>query len=131
METEQQRAIDVTGQDGKPVLVLCGTIDVTLAKELHQTACQLAERGQDTAVGCKSIEYIDLSALQILLALKEELKARGKTLTFQEVPEVGCGAVQAGRAQHYAAFRGESRVTDRRQPGHCRVPAGMQTGRPV
>ena len=90
METKQQRAIDidVTAQDGKPVLVLCGTIDVTLAKELHKTACQLAERGQDTAVGCKSIEYIDLSALQILLALKEELKARGKNLTFQEVPEV-------------------------------------------
>lgn len=88
METEQQRAIDVTEHNGKPVLVLRGTIDVMLAEQFHQTACQLAERGEDTAVGCESIKNIDLSALQILLALKEELRDRGKNLTFREVPEV-------------------------------------------
>ena len=88
MEAEQQSPIAIKEQDGNPVLVLYGTIDITLAEQFHETARQLAEHGEDTAVGCVSLECIDLSALQILVTLKEELRARDKDLTFRQVTEV-------------------------------------------
>ena len=88
MQTGQHNAIEVVEREGKTLLILQGTVDVASAEQLHNAACQVAERRTDVAVECGPIEHIDLSALQILLALQQALHAQSNKFRLQNIPAV-------------------------------------------
>ncbi len=66
-------------------LILRGHLHVGVAAELHQAAQRLLETGNNVTVCCQRAEHLDTSALQVLLALKEELRAQGKALDLTDV----------------------------------------------
>lgn len=89
-EKEVERGYDSpvqTGErEGKPLLLLQGGVDIFFAAELHQAALKLLDSGEDAEVLCAQLERLDTSALQILLALKEGLAKKGKSLQLAGVP---------------------------------------------
>lgn len=82
MESRTEKGVEVTEQEGRPVLLPCGTVDVFLTGDLYRAALSLLERGEDGSVCCGSADHLDASALQILLAHKAGLKKKGKSLHF-------------------------------------------------
>lgn len=73
--------------DGRQELKLTGDLTVFSATEMHRTAVQLVEQGQDLAVDCDGVDSVDCAAVQILLALKEALAAQGKSLQFTRLSD--------------------------------------------
>lgn len=75
---------------GWAALVLTGRVTVAHAREFHATASAALARGTDVSVRCDGAEYLDTSALQILLGLGRELVGRGKRFDLAGVsPELG------------------------------------------
>lgn len=69
-----------------PLLELSGAVDVRCAAELRAAAIALARRGTDVRIDCEAVERLDVTALQILLALDAHLRAAGKHLRLTSVP---------------------------------------------
>lgn len=63
---------------GRSRLVLSGKVTVTHAGPLHHAAVELAQRGTDVTVDCSAVEYLDTSAVQLLISLAREQKRNGK-----------------------------------------------------
>lgn len=71
-------------------LELAGRVTVAHAREFHATAGAALARGTDLAVRCDAAEYLDASAIQILLCLGRELVGRGQRFDLAGVsPELG------------------------------------------
>lgn len=62
-----------------PQLILRGQVNVCAAAELQQAALRLLEQGRDLHIHCEQVDYFDVSAVQILLALHEKLRPMGKS----------------------------------------------------
>ncbi len=75
-------AVAVDG-DGAPSLLLRGIVDLVLAAELHRNALALLTRGEDAAVDCREVERLDAPALQVILALRDGLRLKGKNLRME------------------------------------------------
>jgi len=58
-------------------LILSGRVTVADAGELHRVAIALASRGHGVTVDCSEAEYLDTSAVQVLLALGRVLDRGG------------------------------------------------------
>lgn len=86
MEQNQDSPVYFTDREGKPLLLLQGAVDIFSAEQLHQAALQALERGEDVVVECAKTEQLGSAALQILLALKDGLRGRGKRLLLQGAP---------------------------------------------
>lgn len=67
-------------------LTLRGSVDVRSASELRRAAMELAECGHDVVVSCEGVVRIDVSALQVLIALDRELRRRTQRLDLIDVP---------------------------------------------
>lgn len=67
-------------------LVLRGRVTLAVAAELHAAAVALAAGGAGVCVDCAAAEYLDVSALQTLLALGRELAAAGRPCDVSDVP---------------------------------------------
>lgn len=80
MESRTENGVEIAEQEGKPVLLLRGTVDLFLTGDLYQAALSLLERGEDASVCCENVGHLDTSALQILLALKRGLTKKVKLL---------------------------------------------------
>jgi anti-anti-sigma regulatory factor len=63
-----------------PRLVLKGNVTVVSAGRLHRTALEAVELNVDVTADLGAAEDLDASALQILLALRRALEARGRNL---------------------------------------------------
>jgi anti-anti-sigma factor len=70
-----------------PSLLLRGTVDVRCAAELKEAALELMRRPGDVVVGCAAASRLDVTALQILTALKRELTCQNRTFLLVDVPE--------------------------------------------
>ncbi len=88
MEHERNQTISITEREGQPWLLLQGVVDIFSAEELYRAALCLLERGESTVVCCEGASYLDTSAVQILLALEEGLREKGKSLHMVGVPAV-------------------------------------------
>lgn len=86
MEHERNQTVGITEREGQPQLLLQGTVDIFSAEELYRAALRLLERGENTMVCCERASHVDTSAFQILLALKEGLREKGKGLQMVGVP---------------------------------------------
>jgi anti-anti-sigma regulatory factor len=61
-------------------LVLKGNVTVVSAERLHRTALESLELNADVTADLGAADDLDASALQILLALRRSLQARGRNL---------------------------------------------------
>lgn len=68
-------------------LLLVGQVTVSSASRLHETARQLAAGGNNVTVCCAGAEYLDVSAIQVLISLGRDLVRRGKRCDITEVPD--------------------------------------------
>lgn len=83
MEPTYETRIGVTGLEsvgGVARLELQGRIDAFVATDLAHASRQLLAHDRDVEVSCEHVENVDLSALQILVALRSGLQGRGKRL---------------------------------------------------
>jgi anti-anti-sigma factor len=62
-----------------------GTLDVFLAHRLAEVALECLDAGLDTVVRCETLERMDASALQVLVALRRDLAGKGHELWFTDV----------------------------------------------
>src|SRR5260221_7870176 len=86
MEHNQEAPVFLAEREGKPLLMLQGAVDIFSAEQLHNVALQLIERDADAVVDCEKAEQVGSAACQVLLALKDALRAQGKHLLLQSVP---------------------------------------------
>ena len=88
MNTEAAE-VRYTRRGGQGTLKLHGVIDIFEATALH-TAAQSAlndAKARDLRVDLAQTERLDLSAVQLLLALRRETTATGRTFQAENVPE--------------------------------------------
>jgi anti-anti-sigma regulatory factor len=74
-------------EHGRVQLVLTGRVTVSEAGQFHKTARELSARGTDVTVSCERAEYLDVSAVQILLCLGRDLIGRGRRCDIVGVSE--------------------------------------------
>jgi anti-anti-sigma regulatory factor len=82
-----QEALFLSEPVEENVLRLEGSVDVSRAQRLLETAREREKASGDVMVECAAVERLDASAVQILLALKRSLEASGRTLRMQNVPD--------------------------------------------
>lgn len=68
----------ITDPPGSLRLVLAGRLTVADAAQLHRIARDLSGRGTDLTICCAAVEYLDASAIQLVLALGRALTTRGR-----------------------------------------------------
>lgn len=91
---DDQQAIVVEQEtDGRPVLKLVGEMRPQHAAELQRAALQAVARGRDVVVRCERLQSLDLTSLQILVALREALAAHGKTLQLAELSAAAAATI--------------------------------------
>jgi len=106
MEQETSAQIALT-TEGYPRIELSGTIDVFLARDLLNAAKGAAGATGDVTVDCAKLDRLDTSALQVLLALEQTLRAQGRSTDVR-------GANDAVRA--FFGFSGAARLLVDTQP---------------
>lgn len=67
----------VTHAEAAPILNLVGEVDLGSAQKIYSLIWQTSERGEKSLViNLEKLDFMDSSGLQILLRLREKLKAR-------------------------------------------------------
>jgi anti-anti-sigma factor len=78
---------EIVEQDRHATLTLSGTVDIFDAAAVHAAVVQTATRYETgIVVSMSSVETVDGSVTQVLLALRRALVADGKSLVFDGVP---------------------------------------------
>jgi len=67
-----------TESSGSLRLALAGRLTVADAGRLYQIARDASARGTDLTICCAAVEYLDASAVQLVLALGRSLTASGR-----------------------------------------------------
>jgi anti-anti-sigma factor len=76
-------SIAISGQhQDHRTLELAGDINVFLAAELHRCCVKVSEGASSVEVDCNRITSLDVATIQILLALKDTLVARGGMMSI-------------------------------------------------
>lgn len=82
-------------------LVLHGTVDVTLLSHLLNAARTALRAPGDVTVECSTLDWIDASALQVLLSLRASLATEGRSLELHGAVEPVARVLDAtGLADH-------------------------------
>lgn len=98
--------VTVLDSSGETQMLLRGDVTVAGAGELHQAARELAGAGSDVVVCCDEVTRLDASALQVLLALRQELLAADRKLTVRGMPaDVAALIRHSGLAWELSASR--------------------------
>jgi anti-anti-sigma factor len=84
----------IMGDAGQNRLILRGTLDAYLAGDLHRCAIDLFESGRDVTLDLSEVDSMDVSIMQILLALRGDLVSAGRTLA---VSAAGANAARSLR----------------------------------
>ena len=87
-------SLQVTAEESR--LALAGTVNIMLAEELLGAARRIAPAGR-VEVDLAEAEHLDTSALQVLLVLREAVRASGGTWAMGPVPD---------RVRHYLRLAG-------------------------
>jgi anti-anti-sigma factor len=94
-----------------------GTLDVFLAQRFLDAAVHCVESNRDTRLDCASLERIDASGLQVLLALRKALTLGAHRLELVNVsPNVAAYLALAGSEQLLRAEPEEARLPSAAQP---------------
>jgi anti-anti-sigma regulatory factor len=78
VEHQPKAPVFLTEREGKPALILQGSVDVFSAEQLLQAALEAAQYGEEITVDCEKVEQVGSAAFQVFLALKDELQEKGK-----------------------------------------------------
>lgn len=97
--TTEADILTVEATDAELRLALRGTVGVALAPALRARALELAEDQRDVTVACDAVEHLDATALQLLIALRRAVEARGGRFTLAGVPDA---------VRHYLTLAGLS-----------------------
>lgn len=89
MEAEKQR-VELVASEGTQasLIALRGSVDVTVASQLLDMARQVAGGQDDVIVDGEGVERFDLSAVQILLALRRAMVA-GRRFRLAQISSAG------------------------------------------
>ena len=72
--------------EGRPLrLVLRGDVNIYAAALLHELALTLLQEQEDVVVSCEELACVDASALQVLLALAQDFRSRGRSVRLAGV----------------------------------------------
>jgi len=113
LDTEStEAAFSFSRTESGGVLELRGGFHLDLARELHQTALQIADAGGAVVVDCRQVEHLDGCMVQVLLALKRALEQGGGSLGLRGASEeIRKYLGWAGLAGHFAAPGSEDSKT--------------------
>jgi anti-anti-sigma regulatory factor len=77
-------------------LTLRGVVDIFEAIALHGSARRILQdsRAASVRLDCSQVERLDLSAIQILLALRRDLTASGRDWKAEDLPSSLHGALE-------------------------------------
>ncbi len=78
MASDEPIRVVLDAETGTTQLLLHGRVTVGCASQFHATALKLAAGDTDVTVSCETAEFLDVSALQILLCLGRDLMSRGR-----------------------------------------------------
>lgn len=88
-------------QDSKGChLLLEGVVDVFEARELHRKAVTALSVQGNVTVSMETLERLDTSAIQILLALSRALRTDGRTLHLNGLPPIARDALRVVGLSH-------------------------------
>jgi anti-anti-sigma factor len=85
--TRQSQIRTIVDEAGEQRLILTGILDAYLAEDLHHCALGLLEAGRDIAVDLSEVDSMDVSTMQILLALRGDLISLGRRFVVPAVSE--------------------------------------------
>jgi anti-anti-sigma factor len=80
--SDVRQVVRVQERGGALVAELIGVIDVSVAEELHHQAMDLVESGKNVVIELGQTERLDASALQVLLAMRQDLVRRGRSFSM-------------------------------------------------
>ena len=102
MQERQASILTSSGDDDSAAnMELSGEIDVRSAENLRTAALEVLASGKPVRVDCSKVEFLDLSAFQILLALRRDLKQRSLDLELANLPDgVRTTMERAGLGEH-------------------------------
>jgi len=86
-ESAPAEPVRVEVKGAHAVLHLEGVVGIAQSKRLQALALKLATSGKKVNVRCEHLQYVDCSAVQVLLALNETLKSKGTGITVQNLPD--------------------------------------------
>ncbi len=85
MNEQTTSRVRLEARDGTERLVLAGVIDVQIAVDVHRAAVEAARSGLDVVIDAGDVEYLDVAALQVLLALRQALAAAGRAFHVEPI----------------------------------------------
>ncbi|NUQ63502.1 MAG: STAS domain-containing protein [Pirellulales bacterium] len=71
-----------TGQE----IRLVGDVNVLVAEQFHREAVDLVRTRKDVGIECREVGSVDVSALQVLVALSDALASQGGRITLRNPP---------------------------------------------
>lgn len=80
-------AVRLEVSDGAIVLRLVGVINLCVAADLHAAALRALDAGGPIIVDWAAADYLDVSALQVLIALRRALEAEGRRAWARGTPD--------------------------------------------
>lgn len=84
--SDNMNCVAIERRDGDPLaLVLRGDVNIYVAALLHELTEILLQEHGDIAVSCEQLTHLDTSALQIILALHQDLQTQGRSLRLTGV----------------------------------------------
>lgn len=81
--------------------MLGDTVTLAQVEQVYATACELARCGDDVIVACDGARSLNVSAIQVLLALEAELAAHGARLALSGVSEVLGATLRLAGVERY------------------------------
>jgi anti-anti-sigma factor len=79
--------IEVHEAEGSVVVALSGSVDIFEAGALHERAREITALNRDVVVDLGDAVRMDVSAIQILLAMKEAQRERGRRFSIISAPD--------------------------------------------
>jgi len=84
--SNQLSSVTIEQHFEKPVaIVLRGDVGIYCVDTLHELAEKMLQNQEDVEVFCEELTRLDASALQVILALRQDLQSQGRCLRLQGV----------------------------------------------
>ena len=78
--------MDLSHDGSHWLLRLSGNVDIGVVGRLHAVAREAASRGGAGVVDLENVVGLDASAVQVLLSLRQTVRAAGGTIHFENAP---------------------------------------------
>jgi anti-anti-sigma factor len=112
-----EAGVSLSVEGGGSRLALSGSIQLELARQIHQAAVAAADSSNDVLVDCSAAEHLDGGTLQILLALKKAVEGTGRRFRLDGASEqVRRYLAWSGLADHFAGVSEQAADAAVREP---------------